>query len=182
MTFQNIEKQSKSQLKVLSEISSISDNLDMNFWLRGGWAIDFLLGKITRLHDDIDLITCIQNREKLEDELETAGYEKVSVKEEFRDRQSDFRKDEVEITIGYIFRLEDGNIIMNGLHEWLWRADSLSLETFNLKGISALVINPKQLLEEKEIYEQIGRPRRKKDTVSKKMLAQIIKCQEFKDS
>ena len=34
--------------------------------------------------------------------------------------------------------------------------------------------NPKQLLEEKEVYEQIGRTQRKKDTESKKILQQLI--------
>ncbi|MFD1176501.1 nucleotidyltransferase domain-containing protein [Paenibacillus puldeungensis] len=42
--------------------------------MRGGWAIDFLLGKVTRPHDDIDLITWIQNREQLECALAEAGY------------------------------------------------------------------------------------------------------------
>lgn len=40
--------------------------------------------------------------------------------------------------------------------------------------ISAKVLNPKQLLEEKEVYEQIGRKTRHKDIESKKILRQII--------
>lgn len=47
----------KSQLNILLEISEICLSLNFNLWLRGGWAIDFLLGKITRLHTDIDLVT-----------------------------------------------------------------------------------------------------------------------------
>jgi hypothetical protein len=57
MTHQIFDGQAESQLKVLSEISRISEEIGFTFWLRGGWAIDFLLGKITRQHDDIDLIT-----------------------------------------------------------------------------------------------------------------------------
>lgn len=34
----------------MNEISAISEKLEIEFWLRGGWAIDFLLGKITRPH------------------------------------------------------------------------------------------------------------------------------------
>lgn len=142
--------------------------------MRGGWAIDFLLGKVTRTHGDIDLITWIQNRESLEDELIKTGYEKTPVKEEFRDRQSDFRKDSVEITLGYISHLEDGNLIMNGLPEWIWRTDSLLPKPYILNDISAKVLNPKQLLEEKEVYEQIGRTPRQKDAENKKILRQII--------
>ncbi|MEI0739488.1 hypothetical protein VQ056_27565 [Paenibacillus sp. JTLBN-2024] len=49
--------------------------MDRKFRLRGGWAIDVLAGKITRPHDDIDLITWIRNREQLEFALAEAGYE-----------------------------------------------------------------------------------------------------------
>ncbi|MFF2458960.1 nucleotidyltransferase domain-containing protein [Peribacillus simplex] len=33
--------------------------LNIDLWLRGGWVMDFLLGKITRSHSDIDLVTWI---------------------------------------------------------------------------------------------------------------------------
>ncbi|MGN7938231.1 nucleotidyltransferase domain-containing protein [Virgibacillus sp. 6R] len=99
MTHQIFNEQTESQLKVLAKISTISARIGIEFWLRGGWAIDFILGKITRSHDDIDLITWIQNREGLEDSLLKAGYEKIPVKEEFRERQSDFCKDSVEIQL-----------------------------------------------------------------------------------
>jgi len=170
MTHQIFCEQTESQLKVLAEIRSISESLGTEFWLRGGWAIDFLLGKVTRTHDDIDLITWVQNRERLEAELIKNGYVRTPVKEEFRDRQSDFRKDRVEITLGYISHSEDGNLIMNGLPEWIWRPDSLLPKPFIFNNISAKVLNPKQLLEEKEVYEQIGRTPRQKDAESKKLL------------
>ncbi|MFD9628980.1 nucleotidyltransferase domain-containing protein [Peribacillus muralis] len=48
---------SKSQLIILREIKEICLSLNFNLWLRGGWAIDFLLGRITRSHSDIDLVT-----------------------------------------------------------------------------------------------------------------------------
>ncbi|MFP3472016.1 hypothetical protein R0J90_18375, partial [Micrococcus sp. SIMBA_144] len=66
-------------------------------------------------------------------------------------------------------------IVLNGLPEWVWREDSLSLETYTLKGVSSRVLNPRQLLEEKEVYEGIGRPYRLKDDINKKMLTEIIR-------
>lgn len=148
--------------------------VECKFWLRGGWAIDFLLGKVTRPHDDIDLITWIQNREQLECALAEAGYEQTPVREQFRGRQSDFRKDGVDITFGYITKTNDGIIIMNDLPEWVWRHDSLLPQSFTLNGLSAHVLNPRQLLEEKEVYKQIGREPRSKDEDSKKILHRII--------
>ncbi|MBP0725803.1 hypothetical protein J5Y03_11535 [Bacillus sp. RG28] len=174
MTHQIFDGQTESQLKVLKEISTLSEAIGIEFWLRGGWAIDFLLGKITRSHDDIDIITWINNREQLEYELSKVGYVQTPVKEEFRLRQSDFLKDNVEITFGYITHSEGGSLIMNGLPEWKWREDSLLSQSYMLQGISAQVLNPKQLLEEKEVYERIGRIPRLKDAESKKILRRII--------
>jgi hypothetical protein len=174
MTHQIFDGQTDSQLKVLSEISRVSEEIGIEFWLRGGWAIDFLLGKITCQHDDIDLITWIQNRERIEYELIKAGYVQTPVKEQFRNRQSDFCKDNVEITLGYITHSDDGELIMNGLPEWVWLSDSLLPQVYLLQGISAHVLNPKQLLEEKEVYKQIGRTPRLKDEESKRILHRII--------
>jgi hypothetical protein len=106
--------QTESQLEVMNEISAISSSLGQEFWLRGGWAIDFLLGKVTRRHDDIDIITWIQHRERLERALTEKGYARTPVRKQFRERQSDFRKNNVDVTIGYITRTNEGNLIMNG--------------------------------------------------------------------
>jgi len=174
MTQEIFDARTVSQLKVLSEISAISERLEIEFWLRGGWAIDFLLGKITRPHEDIDLVTWIQDRERLEIALTKAGYERNPVRKQFRNRQSDFHKDNVEVTVCYITHSINGSLIMNGLLEWKWRVDALLPQSFMLHGITANVLNPKQLLEEKEVYEQIGRKPRLKDIESKKILHHII--------
>ncbi len=170
----NFDLQTKSQLKILTEISFIFKGIDTDFWLRGGWAIDFLLGEITRLHSDIDIVTWISNRKQLENTLIEAGYEQIPVPEEFCNRQSDFRKDNIDITFIYITYNTDGSLMMNGLPEWVWRQDSLLPQYYYLHGISVKVLHPRQLLEEKEIYEQIGRPFRQKDADSKKILHRII--------
>lgn len=169
------DAQTQAQLEVLTEICLLTEQLEMEFWLRGGWAIDFLLGKISRAHDDIDLITWIQNRGLLEKELSKAGYEQLPVKSQFENRQSDFRKNEVEVTVGYVTRAIDGSLMLNGLPEWIWQPDALMPERFTLCGISSKVLHPKQLLEEKEIYAQIGRSPRLKDQESKDVLRQLLK-------
>ncbi|MCL1698358.1 MULTISPECIES: hypothetical protein [unclassified Lysinibacillus] len=68
---------------------------------------------------------------------------------------------------------------MNELTEWIWRADSLLPESFMLHGVSVKVFNPKQLLAEKEVYEQIGRKPRQKDIENKKVLQRIITNQKI---
>lgn len=51
-----VEEQTRAQLEVIREIDEILSRLRTCFWLRGGWAIDFMLGEVTRSHADIDLV------------------------------------------------------------------------------------------------------------------------------
>ncbi|WP_442602148.1 nucleotidyltransferase domain-containing protein [Paenibacillus sp. KN14-4R] len=170
MSQQMIDVKSESQLQVLHEINEICKRLHARCWLRGGWAIDFMLGRITRPHEDLDLVTWARHREKLEKALMEAGYERIPVSK----RQTDFRKGDVDIQFCYLTRDHNGSLIPDGLPEWVWRPDSLPLKHFSLYGISICALSPHQLLEEKVVYEQIGRTPRAKDMESKKLLQNLI--------
>lgn len=161
----------KSQLKILNEINEICKSLNFNLWLRGGWAIDFLLGKITRSHSDIDIVTWIQYRQPLEQALIDAGFQKIPVSE----LQTDFLKNDVEVSFVFVRCSNDGNIVANGYPDWIWRKDALLIKKHILHGISMNVLNPHQLLEEKEVYEQgTGKKLRPKDLESMKIIKEII--------
>ncbi|WP_152392999.1 nucleotidyltransferase domain-containing protein [Paenibacillus guangzhouensis] len=173
-----LDEQTKSHLIVISEMNGIFISIGGRYWLRGGWAIDFLLGRVTRPHEDLDLVTWVQNRVVLEQMLMDAGFERIPVSE----RQTDFRKGNVDIQFLYLTTNGDGSIIPNGLPEWVWRSDALLPQAFTLNGITANVLNPRQLLEEKEVYEKIGRKLRQKDLESKRILQSIIENKQFWDS
>ena len=44
-----------SQLALIGLISQICAEESVEWWLRGGWAVDFFLGRVTRDHHDIDV-------------------------------------------------------------------------------------------------------------------------------
>lgn len=161
----------EKHLKILSEINTICLNLKFHIWLRGGWAIDFLLGKVTREHSDIDLVTLIQYREELERVMINAGFKKIPVSM----FQTDFIKDEIDVSFVFVSISEEGKIIANGFPDLEWRNDALPIQKYNLKGISINVLNPYQLLEEKKVYEKgTGRKLRPKDIESMKVIQGII--------
>ncbi len=43
-------------------------------WLDGGWAVDALLAEQTRVHDDLDLVTPLDESARLEQALNERGY------------------------------------------------------------------------------------------------------------
>ena len=161
----------EKQLKIISEINAICLNLKFHLWLRGGWAIDFLLGKVTREHSDIDLVTLIQYREELERAMVSAGFKKIPISM----LQTDFIKGEIDVSFVFVRISVEGKIIGNGFPDWEWRNDSLPIQKYDLKGISINVLNPYQLLEEKKVYEKgTGRKLRPKDIESMKVIQGII--------
>src|SRR5256885_2125082 len=42
------------QLRLIAEVVVMSKDQGLELWLRGGWAMDFFLGRITHEHRDID--------------------------------------------------------------------------------------------------------------------------------
>jgi hypothetical protein len=166
-TYENTQ----AQLNVLQEINDICTSLNATFWLRGGWAIDFLLGRVTRSHSDLDLVSMIQHRNELENALVNAGFQQIPVTE----FQTDFLKDGVDISFVFVERSNEGRIFAYSIPDWEWRSDSLQTQKYQLQSVSVHVLSPQMLLEEKQVYEEgTGRKPRPKDLESMKILSGII--------
>jgi lincosamide nucleotidyltransferase A/C/D/E len=48
--------------------------LGIQIWLDGGWAVDALLGEQTRPHDDLDLVSRLEDSAQIEKALGARGY------------------------------------------------------------------------------------------------------------
>lgn len=159
------------QLGVLKQLDALLSSWHIRFWLRGGWALDFLLGRITRPHDDLDLVIWARHRERARDRLIGAGFRLTHE----TDVQVDFDKDDQEISFVFLARNGEGKIVARGIPEWAWRSDALPLRRLFLQGVSARIVNPQQLLDEKEGYERgTGRLPRSKDLDSMRSLRRLI--------
>ncbi|MFI7601110.1 nucleotidyltransferase domain-containing protein [Actinoplanes sp. NPDC049681] len=62
------------QLRVIAEIVGVCDQAGMAVWLRGGWAMDFFLGEVTRPHRDVDLFCAARDADRLVTLLHARGY------------------------------------------------------------------------------------------------------------
>ena len=59
---------------ILDTLRELRSGVSVPLWLFGGVAVDFLVGKWTRPHSDIDLNTFSDTRERLAEELFSLGY------------------------------------------------------------------------------------------------------------
>ena len=163
-------KNTQIQFDLISQIRNVLHPAGIPFWLRGGWAIDFLLGSITREHSDIDLVAWKHHAVQLRGMFEQADFTFM------RDTgiQYDFTKCGQEISVVFISQIGD-ELFVEGIPEWVWLSGALSLPPQELEGLFCHVLSPEQLLEEKADYQKgTGRPPRTKDLQSMKTLNQII--------
>ena len=157
------------QLNLISQMGDLLRSTDIPFWLRGGWAIDFLLGRVTRPHSDIDLVAWQRDAKQLRHLFEQAGFE-------FKRNsgiQYDFAKSEQEISV--VFISQNGmQVCVEGIPKWKWLPKALIYKPQQLDGLICHVLSPEQLIEEKIGYENgTGTPIRAKDLHSIKILQSI---------
>lgn len=61
----------------LFQVLDLLDQMNITYWLDGGWGVDVLAGKQTRPHRDIDINYDAQYTDQLLSVLKNAGYEIV---------------------------------------------------------------------------------------------------------
>lgn len=65
------------QLAAIAEIREITQRLGVDVWLRGGWALDFYLGRVTREHADVDWFVWAGHLDAIVAGLRRLGWEPV---------------------------------------------------------------------------------------------------------
>jgi hypothetical protein len=90
----------------------LCETRDIPIWVRGGWAVDFALGQITREHEDIDLFAWAKDAERLVEAFEQAGFCPMAGPPP--EAQRDFTKDEESIQVALVGLNEEGEAIVAG--------------------------------------------------------------------
>lgn len=120
--------------------------LGISLWLRGGWAMDFFLGKVTRSHRDIDWFILAEDVELLRAAMLADGY--VDVTTAPTQQQLDLQRGEIEHGFA-LLRLEDrGPVVAGG--PWggePWPAGMLGDDIGRIGGVRAPFISPEAQIE-----------------------------------
>src|SRR6185436_14639664 len=66
----------------VAELYSELQNNGITVWIDGGWAVDALLGKQTRIHQDLDIAVQDNDLLRLKDFLEVYGYKEIERSED----------------------------------------------------------------------------------------------------
>lgn len=61
-------------LEALRSAAGALEGADLEHWFFGGWAVDLWVGRMTRPHDDIDVLVWRRDEARVHDALRTAGW------------------------------------------------------------------------------------------------------------
>lgn len=86
------------QLEAISSLSTALEASDIDYWLFGGWSVDFWVGSITREHDDIDVLAFRPDYDAIRAALLEAGWEHTPTPDDIVGTRYAWRGVEVEFT------------------------------------------------------------------------------------
>lgn len=101
-----IEEQASLQLSALAEVGASLQNAGIAYWLFGGWAVDFYVGSVTRLHDDVDLAVWFVDVSQITRLLLAAGWHHAPFDDE--DGGTGFERGGVRLELTFLVRGDDG--------------------------------------------------------------------------
>jgi Uncharacterised nucleotidyltransferase len=138
----------EDQLAVLDQLHHLLEREGIEYWLFGGWAVDFHVGLVTRPHEDIDLAVWLDDFPRIAALLAAQGW--VQVRDHEVDGSVSYEREPVRVELAFLRRDERGEIytpLRDGRAGW---ADgAFERDVGQCSGVSANVISLSALRAEK---------------------------------
>jgi aminoglycoside-2''-adenylyltransferase len=129
----------RRQLSAVAQTHELLTRSGIDYWLFGGWAVDFHVGSITRPHDDIDVAVWLGDQDRIARLLEAAGWKHAPEPDE--DGGTGYERDAVRLELTFLV-LGDAGKVYIPLHAGpvLWSDEPLGTEVAELSGVRARVL------------------------------------------
>ena len=138
----------RRQLAALAGVDERFTEAHVDYWLFGGWAVDFNTGTVTRPHDDVDIAVWFDDVMRIAELLEADGWSHAPDPDE--DGGTGYERDGVRLELTFLVRLEDGGVYMPFRHGHVrWPDGALPGGTLELLGTRARVVRFTALAEMK---------------------------------
>ena len=108
------------QLAALASLHELFQKESLEYWLFGGWAVDFHAGDVTRTHDDLDVAVWAEDLSRVSSALEGDGW--THTPEDGEDGYTAFERNGVHLEVAFLARDEQGELFTplrsGGRGEW----------------------------------------------------------------
>jgi hypothetical protein len=141
---QELSDRASEQIQAIGSLDAALGSARIEYWLFGGWAVDFWVGRVTREHDDIDAAAWRRDYEAIKQALVDVGWRHTPVGNEVVGTRYTWGSAEVEFT--FIEARDDGAVVIpTPEHEIVWTTEPFGEERGVLNGVGARTI-PLELL------------------------------------
>jgi hypothetical protein len=127
------------QLSALSRVSDLLEEAEIDYWLFGGWAVDFYAGSVTRAHDDVDMAVWLADLPRIAKLLVADGWRHAP--EEDEDGGTGYERGAVRLELTYLVRAGDGSIF-TPLRQGraAWSDEALGDDVGELRGVRSRLV------------------------------------------
>lgn len=151
----------EQQLGLIGEMAVLFGDAVIDFWLSGGWAVDFHLGRVSRPHSDVDLIFGLSVRDQVWELLRRGGFADGAA--QASKGVEWFEHTGVLVEVTYITQTA-GSIVTPGFEQWPWPDGSFSGTPVTFADVTVRAVSVLGLLDMKVGYQRhLGEPPRPQD-------------------
>ena len=128
----------QQQLAALGEVDARLRDAGTEYWLFGGWAVDFHVGSVTRPHDDVDIAVWLADVPRIAELLEADGWRHAPDPDE--DGGTGYERDGVRLELTYLVR--EGDAVFTPMRDGrgTWSEEALGTDVAELQGVQARVV------------------------------------------
>ena len=139
---------SAEQLASVSRLHHLLERHGVEYWLFGGWAVDFYAQSVTRAHDDLDIAVWLSDHPRIASLLAADGWSHVP--DEQADGYTKYERGAVQLEVAFLARDPRGPVytpLRNG--RAAWPREAFGDERAELLGVSVRIISLQALKAEK---------------------------------
>jgi hypothetical protein len=147
------------QLAAIGRLAALFERDGMDYWLFGGWAVDFHAGAVTRNHADIDMAVWATDGPAVHALLIADGWTDGSAPAQHG--YASYSRDDLHLDVAFLVGDAEGVYTPAGSERGEWPAGSFGTDVGELAGMHARVVSAISLLADK------SQPRDDSSTASK---------------
>jgi hypothetical protein len=140
----------REQLAALGRVDGALEEAGIEYWLFGGWAVDFHHGTVTRAHDDVDIAVWSDDVARITELLQEDGWKHVPSEDD--NGGTGFERGAVRLELTYLVGETDG-IVYIPLRDGRapWPDGAFGSDVLELMGTRARVVALAALLRTKSV-------------------------------
>ncbi len=170
-----LEDPNSVQLGLIGEIQEALRSRLIPHWLSGGWAVDFLLGEVSRVHGDIDWAIWKTDAPEVTACLGTLGYSQQKVRHP--DEHIGFYGLDQYVSFGLLEKTQSGDVVTSGRWtDWPYPHGAFCAPEGRLGDLSCPILSAEAQLDEKVNFHKhpAGAPLRDVDLPAIQKLRKYI--------